>query len=58
LSSLETSNPNKIGSEYCTISEAQDKDLQEAFVDMIMALKEEMNKFLKEICVNLVVESE
>lgn len=35
--------------EYCDIAKVQWKDLNMAFMDMIEALKEEMNESIKEI---------
>ena len=44
---LEPSYPIKAGPEYYNIIEAEEKDLQTIYREMIEVLKEEMNKSLK-----------
>lgn len=49
MSPLEPRNTTTVGPEYCNRDEAQEKDLKIAFMNMIKVLKEEINKFPKEI---------
>lgn len=49
VSTVCSSNLNSAGPEKCKVVEAQYRDLKLAFISMIVVLKDEMNKFLKEI---------
>ena len=49
MSPLEPSNPTTAGSENSNVAEAQEKDLKTAFTTKIEILKEDINKFPKEI---------
>ena len=49
---LKANNPTTADPEFCNIVEAQDKDLEIAFMNIIEVFKEEMNKSFKEIYEN------
>lgn len=52
MSPLELSSPTTEGPENCSTAEAQNKGLKMAFMNIIMILKEEMNKSFKEMYEN------
>ena len=47
VSPLEASSPTAPGPEYCSIAEAQDKDLKIVFMNIIAVFKEEVNNLKK-----------
>lgn len=49
MSPLEPSYATRVGAEYSSILEAQEKDLKSNYVKMIEVYKEEMNKSLKKL---------
>lgn len=52
ISLLQPNNPTTAGLEKCNIAEACDKDLKIAFMNMIVTLKEEINKSFKKFMKN------
>jgi hypothetical protein len=47
VSPLEPSYATRVGAEYSSILEAQEKDLKSNYIEIMKVLKEEMNKSLK-----------
>lgn len=47
MSSIETSNPTRLGPEYCNIDEALEKELKISFKNMIEVLKKELIPLMK-----------